>query len=83
MYGQEAILITIVTTKAGSFLDSSTGLYKYGIRYYDPTIGRWTQRTPVGGSLEETTRPNPYVYASISHPVHARAGIWMADRYSI
>ncbi len=48
---------------AGGFLDSSTGLYKYGIRYYDPTIGRWTQRTPVGGSLAETTKPNPYVYA--------------------
>jgi RHS repeat-associated protein len=48
---------------AGGFLDSSTGLYKYGIRYDDPTIGRWTQRTPVGGSLQETTKPNPYVYA--------------------
>ncbi len=48
---------------AGGFLDSSTGLYKYGIRYYDPTLGRWTQRTPVGGSLQETTKPNPYVYA--------------------
>ncbi|MDQ2887663.1 MAG: RHS repeat-associated core domain-containing protein [Chloroflexota bacterium] len=48
---------------ASGFLDSSTDLYKYGIRYDDPTIGRWTQRTPVGGSLEETTKPNPYVYA--------------------
>ena len=68
---------------ASGFLDSSTGLYKYGIRYYDPTIGRWTQRTPVGGSLQETTKANPYAYASISHPVHAPQGIWMADRYSI
>ena len=39
------------------------GLYKYGIRYYDPTLGRWTQRTPVGGSLAETLKANPYVYA--------------------
>ena len=38
---------------AGGFLDSSTGLYKYGIRYDDPTIGRWTQRMLVGGSLQE------------------------------
>ena len=40
-----------------------TGLYKYGIRYYDPTIGRWTQRAPIGGSLQETLKANPYVYA--------------------
>jgi len=46
---------------AGGFLDSSTGLYKYGIRYDDPTTGRWTQRTPVGGSLQETTKADPYV----------------------
>ncbi len=41
----------------------STGLYKFGIRYYDATTGRWTQRDPVGGSLAETTKLNPYVYA--------------------
>jgi RHS repeat-associated protein len=55
---------------AGGFLDSSTGLYKYGIRYYNPTIGRWTRRTPVGGSLQETMKANPYVYAG-DDPVNA------------
>jgi RHS repeat-associated protein len=49
---------------AGGFLDSSTGLYKYGIRYYDPTIERWTQRAPIAGSLQETLKANPYVYAA-------------------
>ncbi len=48
---------------AGGYLDGSIGLYKYGIRYYDPQVGRWTQRTPVGGSLAETLKANPYVYA--------------------
>ena len=48
---------------AGGFYDSSTGLTKFGIRYYDPTIGRWTQRAPIGGSLQETLKGNPYVYA--------------------
>ncbi|GCE12153.1 RHS repeat-associated core domain-containing protein [Tengunoibacter tsumagoiensis] len=48
---------------AGGYYDSSTGLTKFGIRYYDPTVGRWTQRTPVGGSLQETLKGNPYVYA--------------------
>jgi RHS repeat-associated protein len=32
---------------AGS-LDSSTGLYKFGTRYYDPTLGRWTQLDSAG-----------------------------------
>ena len=49
---------------AGGFYDSATGLLKYGIRYYDPTIGRWTQRAPIGGSLQETLKANPYVYAA-------------------
>ena len=48
---------------AGGFYDSATGLLKYGIRYYDPPIGRWTQRAPIGGSLQETLKANPYVYA--------------------
>ncbi len=38
-------------------------MYKFGIRYYDAATGRWTQRDPVGGSLQETTKINPYVYA--------------------
>ncbi len=38
-------------------------MYKFGIRYYDATTGRWTQRDPVGGSLQETMKVNPYIYA--------------------
>ncbi len=48
---------------ASGYYDVSTGLYKFGIRYYDAAIGRWTQRDPVGGSLQETVKANPYVYA--------------------
>ncbi|WP_126551389.1 RHS repeat-associated core domain-containing protein [Dictyobacter kobayashii] len=48
---------------AGGYYDSTTGLTKFGIRYYDPIFGRWTQRTPVGGTLQETLKPNPYTYA--------------------
>ena len=28
----------------GGYLDTTTGLYKLGMRYYDPTIGRFTQQ---------------------------------------
>ncbi|GCE13350.1 RHS repeat-associated core domain-containing protein [Tengunoibacter tsumagoiensis] len=54
---------------AGGYYDSSTGLTKFGIRYYDPAVGRWTRRTPVGGSLQETLKGNPYVYAD-NNPVN-------------
>ena len=30
------------------YLDSSTGLYYYGYRYYDPVTGRWPSRDPIG-----------------------------------
>lgn len=32
----------------GGLLDPATGLYKLGIRYYDPTLGRFTQIDPTG-----------------------------------
>ncbi len=32
----------------GGYLDSGTGLYKMGERYYDPAIGAWTQLDPAG-----------------------------------
>lgn len=42
----------------GVYFDSTTGLYKMGTRYYDPTLGRFTQVDPVeGGSA------NRYDYA--------------------
>ena len=69
-YGQlirqprSAVLRTNAWRYASGYDDVSTGLYKFGIRYYDPTIGRWTQRDPVGGSLQETVKANPYVYAN-------------------
>jgi RHS repeat-associated protein len=58
-----AALRTNAWRYASGYYDVSTGLYKFGIRYYDATTGRWTQRDPVGGSLTETNKVNPYVYA--------------------
>ncbi|MFL5627365.1 MAG: RHS repeat domain-containing protein [Ktedonobacteraceae bacterium] len=46
---------------AAGYLDSSTGLYKFGVRYYDPTLGRWTQLDSAGTG---------YVYAG-DNPVNA------------
>ena len=41
---------------ASGLFDAQTGLTKFGTRYYDPTLGRWTQRDPSGRDL-------PYAYA--------------------
>ena len=48
---------------AGGYHDATTGLYKFGTRYYDPQLGRWTQKDPVGGSVGKIGSGNPYVYA--------------------
>lgn len=48
---------------AGEHLDQGTRLYKIGARYYDPRLGRWTQRDP----LDQVTEPrqsNRYGYAA-------------------
>ncbi|WP_435812018.1 RHS repeat-associated core domain-containing protein [Streptomyces massasporeus] len=42
---------------AGTYLDP-TGLYKMGHRYYDPSLGRFTQPDPSGQEA------NPYLYAA-------------------
>jgi RHS repeat-associated protein len=47
---------------AGAEYEPSTGLYKMGARYYDPTIGRFTQLDPLGGG---------YRYA-LNNPVNLR-----------
>ncbi|MEO7022390.1 MAG: RHS repeat-associated core domain-containing protein [Ktedonobacteraceae bacterium] len=51
------------------YTDGFTGLTKFGIRYDDTSTGRWTQHTPIGGSLAETIKANPYVYVG-NNPVN-------------
>ena len=48
---------------AGGFYDATTGLYKFGTRYYSPSLGRWTQQDPVGGSVGKVGSGDAYVYA--------------------
>jgi len=43
---------------AGKRLDKESGLIAFGMRYYDPTIGRWTSPDPLG--FEDG--PNLYAY---------------------
>ena len=40
----------------------ATGLYHFGQRYYDPAIGRWTQRDPLN-QIRDPQQANRYAYA--------------------
>lgn len=62
---------------AGGYTDTATGLIKLGIRYYDPTQGRFTQQDPTGQD------PYDYTYAygspvSYADPTGAIAPILIA-----
>lgn len=46
----------------GGYFESSTGLVKFGTRYYNPNLGRWTQQDPVPGKLTSPDTLNRYLY---------------------
>jgi len=46
----------------GKEFDAETGLYYYGARYYDPTIGRFISVDPVGGKPQNPQTWNRYAY---------------------
>ncbi|MCP9492069.1 MAG: RHS repeat-associated core domain-containing protein, partial [Solirubrobacteraceae bacterium MAG38_C4-C5] len=51
-----------VPRRSGQPLDSQTGHYKIGLRYYNPQLARWTQQDPLTGYMDPR-RANPYIYA--------------------
>jgi RHS repeat-associated protein len=46
------------------YLDTETGMYHMGARYYDPTIARFTQVDPNSGQLTSPLTLNRYLYAN-------------------
>lgn len=67
-YGQERVTTEGVAEEnilryAGTQYDIDTGLYKMGHRYYDPSIGRFTQPDPSGGEN------NQFAYAA-NNPIN-------------
>ncbi|HLG62351.1 MAG TPA: RHS repeat-associated core domain-containing protein [Ktedonosporobacter sp.] len=49
---------------AGGYFDSSSGYDKFGARYYDPAVGRWTQLDPLQGNPHDPTAQNRCAYAN-------------------
>jgi RHS repeat-associated protein len=48
---------------ASGYTDARTGLVKFGARYYDPSLGRWTQQDPFTGHVANPKTLNRYAYA--------------------
>ena len=47
----------------GAYLDTETGLYKMGERYYAPSIGRFLQPDPLPGNIMNPSTWDPYAFA--------------------
>jgi len=61
---------------------SESRYYKIGLRYYDPSLGRWTQKDPIVG-FEDPRRANRYIYAG-QDPVNnidPSGAHWLGDRW--
>lgn len=52
---------------AGGMYDPATGLVRFGARDYDPAIGRWTSKDPIGFAGGDT---NLYLYVGASPVSH-------------
>ncbi|MFN2587248.1 MAG: RHS repeat-associated core domain-containing protein [Actinomycetota bacterium] len=49
---------------ASGYKDAATGFVKFGTRYYDPTVARWTQQDPERGDVKQPLTLNLYLYAA-------------------
>jgi RHS repeat-associated protein len=61
--------VTGPVTFQGAYLDAATGIYKMGMRYYDPNIARWTQPDSVFGNLAQPDTLNHYAFVR-NNPVN-------------
>jgi RHS repeat-associated protein len=48
---------------SGYYETSPQKIYQFGTRYYDPSLGRWTQQDPIAGGIPNPATVNAYDYA--------------------
>ena len=65
---------------AGGYYDTQTALTKFGARFYDPSVGRWTQQDPIPGSIADPSRMNRYPYVG-NDPINNvdPEGLWFGE----
>jgi RHS repeat-associated protein len=73
-WGNQVLALPDVRTKnkfrfTGQALDPGTGLYYLRARYYDPSVGRFISRDPVGGLSRVPLSNNRYAY-TLNNPLH-------------
>ena len=63
-YGKVTLATGVVNNPWGfaSGYTDSTGLVKFGARYYDPALARWTQRDTFAGGIGDPAAINRYAY---------------------
>jgi len=49
-------------TFTGQFIEADIGLYYFGARWYDASLGRFISEDPIKGSMLSSQSQNPYVY---------------------
>lgn len=49
---------------AGGYFDPESKFLKFGTRYYDPSVARWTQQDSQKGQLSDPMSFNPYLYVN-------------------
>ncbi len=49
-------------TFTGQFIEAEIGLYYFGARWYDASLGRFISEDPIKGSMTSSQSQNPYVY---------------------
>ena len=71
----------------GRELEAETGLYYYRARFYDPTLGRFTQRDPIGFgdgmNQYEYVKSDPINYVDVDGLVRRRRGASSRNRSRI
>ncbi len=73
-FGQQYDIDTSINPEykfAGKPEDPLTGLYYFGLRYYDSDIGRFISEDPFEGSIKSPQSLNPYVY-TMNNPLKYR-----------
>ena len=62
-FGEEANATgTEKYTFTGQFIEAEIGLYYFGARWYDASLGRFISEDPIKGSMLSSQSQNPYVY---------------------